>query len=66
MVVTGLPRHQTGKTLPPALDEVEPLVLAEGAVAVGGGGDVEELGDSGHVALAHLALDLDVVHEIRE
>ena len=62
MVVTGLPGHQAGEALPATMDEVQPLVLAEGTMGVEAGGDGEQLGHGGDVALAHLALDLESVH----
>ena len=62
VVVARLPRHQPGEAVPVAVDEVEPLVLAEGVVAVDGGGHVEQLGHGGDVDLPHLALDLQAGH----
>ena len=62
MVVTRFPGHEPGEAGAAALHEIEPLVLAKGAMAVGLGGDVEQLGHSGDVASAHLSLDLQMVH----
>ena len=59
VVVARLPRHQAGEALAAALDQVEPLVLAQRAVAVGCGGHVEQLGHGVDVALAHLPLHLE-------
>jgi hypothetical protein len=59
VVVPRLPRDEPGEPLTPTLDEIEPLVLAERGVAVGAGGDVEQLGDRGDVAAGHLTLDLE-------
>jgi endonuclease III len=64
MVVVGLPRHQPGVAGPPALGEVEPAVVAQRPVSVGGLGDVEELGDRGDIVGVHLALDLESPHRL--
>jgi hypothetical protein len=48
----GLARDKTGVALPTALDEVEPLVLAERSVAIVGGDEGEELTKLRDVALA--------------
>ena len=62
VAVARLPRHQPGEALAAPLHEIEPLVLAQRTVAVGGGGHVEQLGDGGDITFAHLPLDLDAVH----
>ena len=54
---------EAGEARPAALYEVESFVLAEGAMAVGGRGNLDETGERIDVGLAHAALDLHVVHE---
>jgi len=66
VVVAGLPGDEAGVPGAAALDQVEPLVFAQWAMAVGPGGDVEQLLDGGDIDLPELPLDLDVVHGARE
>src|SRR5258708_32051705 len=62
MVMTRLPRHQAGESLPATLDDVEPLVVAPGTVTVGGGRHIEQYRHGGDVARGHLALALKAAH----
>jgi len=65
MIVAGLPSHQAGEAGAAAVDEVEPLVLAEGSMAVELGGHVEQLGDGGNIPATHLAFHFQVAHAVR-
>jgi endonuclease-3 len=60
VVVAGLPGHEAGEALPPAVDEVDPLVVPERLVPVGGFGDLEQLRDRSDVPPAHLLFHLEV------
>jgi hypothetical protein len=55
--------HESGEARSSPVDEVQPLVLAQGTVPVGHRDLVEKFGDLGDVGLAHTPFDLDVVHE---
>ena len=61
-LTTALAGDKAGKALPATLDEVEPLVLAEGAMTVGDARSFEQHRDGSDVRLSHPALDLDMVH----
>ena len=52
MVVAVLPRDQPGEAAPASLDQVQPGVLVEGGVGVGGRRRVEQAPDGVDVAAA--------------
>jgi hypothetical protein len=60
--VARFPGDEAGEAGAASVDEVQPLVLAEGIVAVGDEGLLQELRHLGDVGLAHPALDLDGMH----
>ena len=62
VVMPRLERDQPCEALPTPLDQVQPLVLAEGVVAVGLGCQVEQLLHRGDVVGVHLSPDLDPMH----
>jgi hypothetical protein len=57
-----LPGDEPGEAGATPLDQVEPLVLAEGPVVVGDRGHVEEGGDGGDVGFAHAPFDFEADH----
>ena len=57
--------HEAGEAHAPAVDEVEPLVLAQRTMSVGLVDLVQKLRHLGDVVLAHAAFDLDGVHHRR-
>ena len=64
MVVAFLPGHQSGEALAAAMDQIEPPVLSQWGVAVYFGGEGEKLRHRLDVAVAHVALHLEVRHLI--
>ena len=62
VVVPGLPRDQAGEPGPASLDQVQPGVVVERAVAVGPLGGGQQARDLGDVGRRHLALDLQAPH----
>jgi len=62
MVMAVLGGDESCETLPAALDQIEPLVLAERSMAVGCCRHVEQLLDRGDVTSAHLAFYFETVH----
>jgi hypothetical protein len=62
MLVARLPRHESGKTGTATLDEVEPLVIGQGGMAVGAGGRIEQLADHRDVGRGHVAFHLEPGH----
>jgi hypothetical protein len=62
VLVTRLPRHETGEAGPTALNQIEPLVVGEGRMTIGplGGGD--QFFDDRYVGRGHVAFDLEPGH----
>jgi len=63
MAVSRFDRDEPGEAFPPALDQIEPVVLTQRIVAVGQRRQVEQLLHAGDVVGAHLPANLDPVHE---
>ena len=61
-LTTAFTGHKAGKALTTTLDEIEPLVLAERAMAIGDARGLEQDRDSSNVGFCHPALDLNLVH----
>jgi hypothetical protein len=63
VTVARLQGDKAREAFPPSFDEIEPGVLAERIVAVGKGGEIEQLLHRRDVIGAHFPPNLEPVHE---